>query len=149
MANKSSLREIDFAAVSPFADQRTEIETTLTDLCGAFSRERVCQALVELGLVKEQQTNVGTYETLRAYSALLIRSHKPKLVAHLVANLAGYYYGAGNATNLEQIARHHGLSKQALSKRMALIAADLKLPRPMPPNKRAIYRLMNRRNYRS
>ena len=146
---QTALHEIDYAATVDFREPSAEISSTLADLCAAFGRQPVAAACIDAGLLHHQISTIEKLDMLRFYTIFLLQSRRPRMVAQIVSKLVGMQDRLCDETDLEQIARHHGLTKQAVSKEVASIADHLGIPHLVPPAIRNSHRLMNRRNFTS
>lgn len=142
---------IDFATRTGYSDpqqdeRQKEVEDTLRELVAYFGAPAIAVAASSLGITFTQASS--NHDVLRAYSLLIIDSDRPKLTAQLVGKLAGLELSTGRRILLRDLARAEGISKQAVSKRLAQYAERLKLPRSESTEAaRNSHRLMNRRNY--
>lgn len=138
---------LDFAASEPDPAGRAEIRSTVQDLLGSFGKQAVLECLEDSGLHATAAGQNREGELLRNYSCLILDDRRPRLIARLVGHLVGLDLASGQPPTLEEIGRPFGLSKQAVSKRLAVLAEKLGLARPMAEKARNSHRLMNRRNF--
>jgi hypothetical protein len=145
---------IDFATRTVFAPERNadaerEISETLGELVHSFGAHQVAFAVRESRLCAENSTHAErVLQALRAFAVLILDDDRPKLVAALVGKLARLELATGRPLGLSELGRANGVSKQAVSKKMADLADRLNLPRPdSTPGARLSHRLMNKRTY--
>lgn len=151
VSNERRATALDFATHSAVAGALTqehpeEIEATLRELIAYFGEAAIIAAIASIGLKLKSDSH--TNEVLRGYAMLIIDSDRQKLTARLVGKLVGLETSTGRRIILRELARAEGISKQAVSKRLATYAERLNLPRlESTEAARASHRLMNRRNY--
>jgi hypothetical protein len=145
---------LDFATHNVWGDklsafERSECVDTIRELLEAFGAAEILSVIAQLGITpKEESVGEAVMQALRAYSLLILESDRSKLTAALVGKLVKLELCTGKRIDLRQLGRENNISKQAVSNRMKLYAARLKLPRPdSKPENRDSHRLMNRRNY--
>ena len=162
MSSKPEGRPADYATRSIFDDSErgtfdaagglestAEICDTINELVESFGAAAVMQCLdAHPDLAARGSDSERVLEALRCYTLLLLDSPYPKVTAHLIGKLAHLELSTGSRIDLGKLGKGIGVSKQALSRRLAIYAARLGLPRPdSTPASRASHRLMNRRNY--
>ncbi len=146
---------LDFATKTVFGDpvtseEKSEVVETLRELVTYFGAPAILRAVAELDIAKAAPGHASeqVLQALRAYTVLILESDRPMLTATLVGKLAKLEMTTGKRIILRELGRAEGISKQAVSKRMALYAQRLNLPRPdSTPEARESHRQMNRRNY--
>lgn len=144
-----TLHAPDGASDSASPDKADEVEQTIAELAQYFGPAAIARACVDLGITASQeQVNERTLQSLRAFAVLVLDSSRPKLTVQLVGKLAGIEIATGKRLRLIDLAIAEGISKQAVSRLLAVYAERLNLPRPdSTPESRASHRAMNRRNY--
>jgi hypothetical protein len=128
----------------------SEVVNTLRELTDYFGAPAIIAACDHLNITATSASahSETVLQTLRAFASLIIDSDRPKLTGQLVGKLAQLELATGKRLRLADLARAEGITKQAVSKRLALYAARLNLPRPDSTEAaRASHRAMNRRNY--
>lgn len=138
---------LDFAAAENDPAGHQEIRSTVQELLASFGRKAVLETLEDSGIQAGPGGQTREAELLRNYSCLILDDRRPRLIARLVGHLVGLDLASGQPPTLQEIGRPFGLSKQAVSKRLAVLADKLGLARPMADHARNSHRLMNRRNF--
>ncbi len=152
----ASEQAVEFATRTVFGDpvtteEKDEVVETLRELVAYFGGPAIMRAITDCG-ISGQTPSVGGNEqilqALRVYSCLIIDSDRPMLTVKLVGKLAKMELATGKRISFADLGRSEGISKQAVSKRMAHYADRLNLDRPdSTAEARDSYRAANRRNY--
>lgn len=131
------------------SDHSEEIAATLAELVASFGQPAVARAATEIGITTRNEiATESLQQTVRRYTLLLIdRGHNALHIARIVARLTYLDTASGGELTQEQIGREMGITKAAVSRIEADIAAKLGLPRRSSPQARDSHRRMNHRNY--
>lgn len=147
---------LDFVTHNNYGDklsveERDECVETIKELMDAFGPQRVILTMAELGgELDHSQTIQQTTHALRAFAVIVLSEKRPKLAAKLVGRLVGLDIATGTRESLGELGKSEGISKQAVSKKLAAFSLQLGIPRMESTERsRESAYLMNRRNYGS
>lgn len=102
-----------------------EILEALAEFTERFGEAVVKDSIEESGICANSSDPLSM---LRAFAVLILDSPQPHLVATIVARLTGLDEAVGKTKTMSDLAREFGRTKQSISERQRLIAAQLNLP---------------------